>query len=82
MLDQMLVAVRQEKIEPSPALAGRAWSGVAECSAPRHINAGGQSGLRGCKSALRKWQMLRSVGGCGAGAATVRRGLWNEKSGV
>jgi len=24
MLDQMLVAVRQEKIEPSPALAGRA----------------------------------------------------------
>ena len=25
----------------------------------------------GCKSALRKWHMRRSVGGCGAGAGRV-----------
>ena len=26
----------------------------------------------GCKSALRKWHMRRSAGGCGAGAGGVR----------
>ncbi|MDA1330769.1 MAG: hypothetical protein O3B43_06880 [Chloroflexi bacterium] len=26
----------------------------------------------GCKSALRKWHMRRSVGGCGSGACSVR----------
>ena len=36
----------------------------------------------GCKSALRKWHMRRSVGGCGSGSGRVQRGLWNANAGV
>ena len=36
------------------------------------INAGDQTGPWGCKSALRKWHMRRSVGECGVGAGRVR----------
>ena len=36
----------------------------------------------GCKSALRKWHMRRSVGKCGAGAGRVRCGLRTANAGA
>ena len=37
----------------------------------------------GCKSALRKWHMRRSVGGCGVtGVAGAVRVLWTSSAGV
>ena len=50
---------------------------LKENEAPQCINAAGQIEPWSCKSALRKWHMRRSVGGCGAGAGRVRWALWS-----
>ena len=51
---------------------GRLSSVVAEGGVLLCIDAGGVSGLRGCKYAVRKWHMRRCVDRCGSGTGRVR----------